>query len=267
MAMPITYRVRAYNLSHASENRIHDDATAQRFGFTGGLVPGVEVFAYCCHPAVERWGTAFLQRGAIACGFQKPVYDGRIATVTATWDGEALALRVDSDGIACATGRASLPPVGASPPDPADWPLAAPPRDRPKADEESLAPGLVLGTRLLALTDEVLRTYLQDVRETDPRYAADGIAHPGLLLRMCNRLLTENVVLGPWIHVASELRFLGLARRGEALTARARIGANVERRGHRIVSLDALVLADGRPVARVTHDAIWRPRQVAEAGG
>jgi len=28
------------------------------------------------------------------------------------------------------------------------------------------------------------------------------------------------------------------------------------------------VLADGaRPVARVTHDAIWRPRQVAEARG
>ena len=38
--MTMTYRVEAYNLSHASENRIHDDATAQRFGFTGGLVQG-----------------------------------------------------------------------------------------------------------------------------------------------------------------------------------------------------------------------------------
>ncbi len=265
--MASTYRVEAYNLSHASENRIHDDATAQRFGFTGGLVPGVEVFAYCCHPAVERWGTAFLQRGAIACGFQKPVYDGRIATVTAIEQGETLALTVESEGAACASGQASLPAEAMPAPDLAGWPIATPPADRPRASDETLAPGRILGTRPLTLTGDVLATYLRDVRETDPRYDAEDIAHPGLLLRMCNRLLTENVALGPWIHVASDLRFLGLARRGEALTARARIGANVERKGHRIVSLDALVLAEGRPVARVTHDAIWRPRQVAEAGG
>lgn len=264
--MASTYRVEAYNLSHASENRIHDDATAQRFGFTGGLVPGVEVFAYCCHPAVARWGDAFLRRGTIACGFQKPVYDGRIATVTATEDGEALALSVESEGVGCATGRASLPDTAAAIPDLSGLPHLAPPAERPRASEETLAPGRILGTQALVLTDDVLATYLRDVRETDPRYAAGGIAHPGLLLRLCNKLLTENVVLGPWIHVASDLRFLDLARRGEALTARARISANVERKGHRIVSLDAVVLADDRPVARVAHDAIWRPRQVVEAG-
>jgi hypothetical protein len=54
---------------------------------------------------------------------------------------------------------------------------------------------------------------------------------------------------------------------GESLTARGRITANIDRKGHRIVTIDALVLADdARLVARVTHDAIWRPRQVAEAG-
>ena len=45
-----TYAVEAYNLSHASENKIHDDAIAQKLGFSGGLVPGVEVYAYACHP-------------------------------------------------------------------------------------------------------------------------------------------------------------------------------------------------------------------------
>jgi hypothetical protein len=82
MSAAMIYEVQAYNLSHASENRIHDDMTAQRFGFTGGLVPGVEVFAYCCHPAVAEWGRAFLRQGEITVGFQKPVYDGRIATIT-----------------------------------------------------------------------------------------------------------------------------------------------------------------------------------------
>jgi acyl dehydratase len=266
--MSMNYRVEAYNLSHASENRIHDDATAQRFGFTGGLVPGVEVFAYCCHPAVERWGRDFLRRGEISAGFQKPVYDGRIATVTATPEADGLALAVESEGIACATGFAHLPEAAPEDVRLTDWPAASPPETRPKASDESLAPGLWLGTRALELTPQVLADYLRDVREATPLYAKQGLAHPGLVLRMCNWLLTQNVVLGPWIHIGSKLRFHSEARLGESLTARGRIAANSDRKGHRIVTIDALVLANNtRPVARVTHDAIWRPRQVAEAGG
>ena len=266
--MTMTYRVEAYNLSHASENRIHDDATAQRFGFTGGLVPGVEVFAYCCHPPVEKWGRDFLSRGEVSAGFQKPVYDGRIATVTATPEADGLALSVESEGVSCAAGFARLPASPAATISLADWPAASPREARPKASDESLAPGLWLGTHALALTPQVLADYLRDVRETAPFYAEQGIAHPGLILRMCNWLLTQNVVLGPWIHIGSKLRFQSEARLSESLTARGRITANIDRKGHRIVTIEALVLAGGaRPIAQVTHDAIWRPRQVAEAGG
>ena len=41
-----TYRVSAFNTAQESENKIHDDDVARRFGFTGGLVPGVDVYAY-----------------------------------------------------------------------------------------------------------------------------------------------------------------------------------------------------------------------------
>jgi hypothetical protein len=37
-----THSVRAFNLAAASENKIHDDTVARRFGFRGALVPGVE---------------------------------------------------------------------------------------------------------------------------------------------------------------------------------------------------------------------------------
>ena len=265
--MSMTYRVEAYNLSHASENRIHDDATAQRFGFTGGLVPGVEVFAYCCHPPVETWGRDFLRRGGISASFQKPVYDGRIATISATPDGDGLVLSVESEGVACASGFARLPEASPAPNVLADWQAPLPPEARPKASEESLAPGLWLGTRGLELTQQVMADYLRDVRETATLYAEQGLAHPGLILRMCNWLLTQNVVLGPWIHIASQVRFHSEARLGETLTASGRITANIERKGHRIVTIEALVLANAaRPIAQVTHEAIWRPRQVAEAG-
>ena len=46
----------AFNTATASENKIHDDTVASRFGFTGGLVPGVNVFAYLAHMPMAKWG-------------------------------------------------------------------------------------------------------------------------------------------------------------------------------------------------------------------
>ena len=43
------YRVSAYNTAKQSENKMHDDTMARRFGFSGGLVPGVDVMAYMMH--------------------------------------------------------------------------------------------------------------------------------------------------------------------------------------------------------------------------
>src|SRR5437660_12546204 len=78
------YRVSAYNTSKQSENKIHDDTVARRYGFSGGLVPGVDVMAYMIHLPVARWGRAFLERGLIEARFGKPVYDGETAEVPAT---------------------------------------------------------------------------------------------------------------------------------------------------------------------------------------
>jgi hypothetical protein len=50
------YKVEANNLASASENKIHDDRVARQFGFTGALVPGVDVYAYACHLIVDRLG-------------------------------------------------------------------------------------------------------------------------------------------------------------------------------------------------------------------
>src|ERR1700730_3808017 len=67
------YRVQAYNTAKQSENKMHDDTVAKRFGFSGGLVPGVDVMAYMMHLPVAKWGRAFLERGLIEARFVKPV--------------------------------------------------------------------------------------------------------------------------------------------------------------------------------------------------
>lgn len=57
---------------------------------------------------------------------------------------------------------------------------------------------------------------------------------------------------------------LGVARIGDTLNVRARVTRNYEHKGHAWVELDALVVAnETKPLARVTHTAIYRPRQVA----
>jgi acyl dehydratase len=262
------YTIEAYNISHASENKIHDDTIAKKLGFTGGLVPGVEVFAYATHPAVAKWGRAWLERGRMEARFLKPVYDGRMATVTAQSSGAGLALKVTSDDVLCATGEASLPDGPSASPAIASYAMLQPPEiaARPPADEISLAEGKVLCSRPTHVTAQVASDYLRDIREAAPIYAAEGIAHPGLLLRQCNMALRDNVLLPPWIHTGSKLRNFSAAKVGETLTVRSRVTANYERKGHRLVDMDCIVLADGeRVLAQVLHTAVYKLRHLNAA--
>ena len=258
------YSVNAYNMSWDSENKIHDDTVAKRFGFVGGLVPGVDVYGYMTHQAVARWGRSWLEHGTAECRFIKPVYDGKIATVLASDTPDGLDIQVESEGVLCATGSAALPsPV--TPPALTDFTAVPVRATRPPASPESLAEGSWLGIAPFSVTEEYSAQYLKDLRETDPLYSREGLVHPGIILRTCNWALSHNVVLGPWIHVGSRVQNFAAATVGDALTVRARIVRNYQHKGHLFVDLDALVLArEALPVARVAHTAIYRPRQVVE---
>jgi hypothetical protein len=258
------YRVRAFNTAVASENKIHDDTVARRFGFSGGLVPGVEVYAYMTHMALERWGRAWLERGSAECRFLSPVYDGKDVEITAAAEGDALAIRVESEGAICANGTVSLDGAARSEPklDRSQRPL--PPATRPPADERSLAEGTWLGIRPFPITAEYAADYLRDVCETNPLYADENLAHPGIVLRLGNQALVQNVVMGPWIHVGSTVRNFSAAKVGDELSVLARVAKNYERKGHTFVDLDVRVQAEDRAIAHILHVAIYRPRQVVE---
>src|SRR3954453_4664354 len=90
--------VQAYSPAKQSENKMHDDAVAQRFGFSGGLVPGVDVIAYMMHLPVAKWGRAFLEGGLIEARLVKPVYDGEIVNIAAEEKDGALSIAVESRG-------------------------------------------------------------------------------------------------------------------------------------------------------------------------
>jgi acyl dehydratase len=265
MTLP-NYEVRAYNTAKASENKIHDDATAQRFGFKGGFVGGVCVYGYMSHQPLQRWGRAWLERGTGEAKFAKPVYDNEIAEVIATEDADGLSLTVQSEGVLCATGRAALPSSLPPAPTLSDYKQTAARPDRLPANEQTLPINTWLGMNPLTITEEFLTQDIQDTRETDPIYAREKIINPGTVLRCCNWALSHNVILPAWIHMGSTVRNLGLARVGDTLNVRARITKNYQHKGHKWVELDCLVVAnETTPVIQATHIAIYHPRQLAEA--
>jgi hypothetical protein len=260
-----TYRVSAYNTAKQSENKMHDDTVARRFGFSGGLVPGVDVMAYMMHLPVARWGRAFLERGLMEARFVEPVYDGEDVDLTARESDGVLELEVESRGEICATGSASLP---AAPPvlSLADYKEVAAVTERKPASASSFELDKWLGTTPRAWAGEAAKDYLADIRETDPIYLREGLGHPGILQKVMNRLLVDNAILGPWIHVGSRMQLLSAGKVGDEITARAKVVGNYEKKGHRFVELDALVVANGiTPLAHCWHIAIYQPREQAAA--
>ncbi|MBV8767983.1 MAG: hypothetical protein JO094_03705 [Hyphomicrobiales bacterium] len=259
------YQVEAFNTAVSSENRIHDDETARSFGFRGGLVPGVEVYAYMAHMPVARYGAAWLERGGMECRFLKPVYDGHLATITAEEDDGRLSVKVESDEGLCANANAWIREAASPPPARMAHLRVRPPVQRDEASEISLAPEKMLGIEPVVIEESLLREYLSDIRETETLYARSNFVHPGQLLRLANQALLQNVKLGPWIHVGSRVENFAIAHLGDHLALTARVASNHTHKGHAMVELDAELTAnDQKLIAQIRHLAIWRPRQVAE---
>jgi len=253
------HTVTARNDAAASENLIHDDLVAQRYGFRGGLVPGVTVYAYATRAVVDELGPDWLGRGTIEFRLPGPLYEHELATATATRtdDGSAAVQLTGPEGRQCLSATATVTAT-----DPLEVARGGDlPGTRPPASEASLAPGTVLAPVGKTFDAAAQLEYLDFLDDDLPLYRREGIAHPGWLSRYCNRVLAANVLLGPWIHVGTAIRHHGLLRDGEELEVRGVVVDNWERKGHRFVDLDVAMTGDGRPLASARHTAIWRVRQ------
>ena len=266
------YRVSAKAPRDPMENKIHEDRLAREFGFRGGLVPGVIVYAWMTHPVISALGPAWLDHGMFSIRFAKPVYyDEPVtihASVAAHRKDEVMiqARALDKDDEVCATATMGLPRGPLLPlPDLAAYPAAPLPKRRPRVSRRLLAGRGVLGTPSLVVDRPTAQAFLERVGETLALYrGAEAPVHPAFYLDQANRALDRNVRVSPWIHVESQGQHLGIVRVGERLETRARVKNLFEGKGHEFVELDLLLLAEGsRPVASVRHTAIYRLRTSA----
>ncbi len=261
------YRVTARETGEPFENKIHEDGLARAYGFRGGLVPGVVVYAWMTRPVVEALGMDWLERGGFAARFAKPIYYGEPATIEATVSErseERFGIEVlarDQGGEVCGRGTFTLPDRPGTPPDAARYPAAPLPSVRQPVTREFLASEPALGTPGGVVDTAIARAFLDKVSDAWPLYTgAAAVVHPGYYLDQANKALSLNVVVSPWVHVESEGRHFGPVRVGERLDTRARVSRLFEKKGHEFVEFDCLLLADGRPVAQIRHVAIYKLR-------
>jgi acyl dehydratase len=240
------YAVVARNIDPDADNAIHADDVAQQHGFSGALVPGVELFAYATSPLVAAWGPSWLSSGLVDLRFRRPVYDG-----------EALAISLAGPDMTVTGPAGVVRCVG--PASPGGGSLLGSYVDAPLPEVLPTDPVLgPLGSVAVSGTVADNDAYLDAIGEPVPLYRERSVAHPGLLLRLVNLLLMRNVALGPWVHTSSRCRFLDLAALPADVVVRGTVTELFQRGGHDYVRYDALVLADDRPVLEVDHTAIYR---------
>lgn len=256
------YRVIGYNYAEAHDNKIHNDDVAAQYGFSGGLVPGVGVYAYLTHPVMKAFGLEWLEHGAMTAKFLKPVYDGEEVCVRSEVSSLApltLSLELfNPAGTLCAVGQAQR---SHSRPAPVATPLVDLPvlDARPLARSQNLPTGKMLGSLVWKLNlAELAARFLNDVRATLPLYrGAKAVCHPAFYLAQANEILMANVKLGPWIHTGSEVHHYRLPRDGETLLLCGSVVESYEKRGHEFVVLDlGLFAEEATAIAQIRHTAI-----------
>jgi hypothetical protein len=246
--MTSTYTVTVRNPAAESENRIHADDVARRYGFRGGLVPGVTVYGYVATGLADP---DWVARGGAEVRFRRPCYDGDLLEIDLGPDD---AIQVRSRGEVCMTGRASAGAGSRGPAVVSRDPAPAPGR-RPRASESSLATGTSLGRIPLPAGEEALASYLDKIGAGD--WTLDAL-HPGMLLEGANWVLAANVVLPPWLHVESSIAHRRAVRVGEAVEVHAAVAEEWGHKGHRFVALDVAWRSADDVVAVGRHVAIWQ---------
>jgi len=259
------YRVRTHNASTRSENRMHSDDVARQFGFRGGLVPGVTVFAHMTQPLVARYGEAWLARGTADVSFAKPAYEGEWLSIAMTGAGD------DSHTLTCTNeqgvelARMSASMAAALPPADERGSIApAPPlTERPVVTWDLMDIGTPFPALHWSPTREENLEWCTDCHDELPLYrdGATPLLHPGLILRQANFVLRKRFLIPAWIHAASRIQFFETLQAGRDYDVRAIPEEKWNHKGHEFVRLFVAIRHADRTVAEILHTAIFKPRE------
>jgi acyl dehydratase len=249
----------ARNHAAASENKIHSDDIARRFGFTGALVPGVAVFGHLAWPLTRRYGTRWLSGSSVTTRFLKPAYDGETILLR---DREinsshlSVECRNATDVLLATlecTIESTQPPVEsrAHAADPSQ------PSTRVEIGWDTVHLDQPFASFIWTPDEAHNREYAARVSD-DADIFKQGVLHPHAILSQANQALVRQFIMPAWIHTGSEIRFRRLLRVGDRIEVRAVPAGKWERKGHQFIRLYVAYAVGGEIATEVLHTAIFR---------
>ena len=266
MTNPQPYVVQTRNVSINSENRIHDDAEAKKYGFSGGLVPGTAVYAHMTQPLVAHFGLDWLAGNQGELALFKPAYEGdSLTAITDLGKGadRGATVRINGAGrLELARLETSIPPARPAPDPLANRAPAPATGARTPISWDAVTPGQPLRAYPWRPTPEMQAHWCDTLSESLPIYRGpQAPAHPGLILQAANGVLSNHYVLQPWIHTASRIVTHRALRVGEAVEVRAIPLEKWEKKGHQFFRVYVAMITGSAPAVEVWHTAIFRVRR------
>ena len=254
-----TYTATARNFAVESENKIHSDEIAQRFGFTGALVPGVAVFGHLSMPLSRRWAERWLTNSFVTTRFLKPAYHGETLGLIDR-EREANSVGVECQnaaGVLLATAECALDPKHPAPAPRAQVRGPEQPAARVDITWDTVRLHEPFAAYLWQPDAEHNHEYATRVEDFTPLFE-QGVLHPHAILSQANQALVRHFIMPAWIHTGSEIRFRKLLRVGDAIEVRPVPIEKWERGGHQWLKLYIAYLVAGEVTTEIYHTAIFR---------
>lgn len=234
----------AFNQVPNSTNQIHGDEMAERFGFRGGLVPGVTLSAYLLHPVADIFGMEFLERGYAHCRINSPLYDHETFEVQITDQSHKhchTCLKRES-GEPLAFAETSIQ-ADALPPAYRGDTVGNESVDTP-ATRENFERLRISGCQAFGYgwnTEHEMSSYLRDASAMSDLYAVDGFANPSYILGISNWMLASNIYMNPWIHLETRSQNFAPLAAGSAVIGEMSVKSLFEKKGHEFVDVEVNV--------------------------
>ncbi|MEM7099288.1 MAG: hypothetical protein AAF541_13580 [Pseudomonadota bacterium] len=252
-----TYEVTAKNYSESSENRIHSDEIARKFGFKGALVPGVAVYGHLTYPLVHANGEAWLGHSVNTLRLHKPAYDGDNLTLAIEQDGDQQTVSCHNpDGTLLATVISQQPQV--IPKGDFTHLLDAEYKipERILIEWDSVKLEQPFAPWQLTITPEENQRYTNEVSDNQTIFSQ--YAHPHFLCSIANTALTNEYVMPTWIHVGTETRHHLPVMVNDETTIKSVPIEKWENKGHQFIKLYVSIWRNNELTTDMLHTAIFK---------
>lgn len=263
------YEIEVLNDALESENRIHSDQIAKKFGFEGALVGGVVVFGHMTYQPMKAAGEDWLTDNQVEVKFLKPAYDKQRLTIEC----QTKECQTTSDGfqVDCYNDKRTLlspmsSTTGLGDPNPA---FKIEPSSEPIVREEVHWDRLQIDkpapAHIWHADYDTNMAFSQQLRDDNPLYS-DGqqpLVHPFWTSRECNSAFSRSFILPAWIHVGTKFFFRKPLRVGQEIEVRMIPQTKWETKGHQLTTLYIAFLVNGEPYVEAEHTAIFNVAVVA----